>query len=98
MTNVVQPERSSTAAELFEQTAHEDKIYFSHGFPLEKSRVIRKPEELNPVIFDENHVFGGLKRKDYLQQIPSSLSIEPRPCRPPLTHDDSYAQLDCLNN
>ncbi|KAE8303573.1 hypothetical protein GL50803_0014507 [Giardia duodenalis] len=63
MTNVVQPERSSTAAELFEQTAHEDKIYFSHGFPLEKSRVIRKPEELNPVIFDENHVFGGVEEK-----------------------------------
>ncbi len=63
MIDVVQPERSSTAAEAFEQTAHEDKVYFSHNFPLEKSKVIRKPEEMNPVIFDKDHIFGGVEDK-----------------------------------
>ena len=63
MIDVVQPERGSTAAEAFEQTAHEDKVYFSHNFPLEKSKVIRKPEEMNPVIFDKDHIFGGVEDK-----------------------------------
>lgn len=63
MIDVVQPERCSTAADAFEQGAREDKVYFSHNFPLEKTKIVRKPEEMNPVIFDEDHVFGGVEDK-----------------------------------
>ncbi|TNJ27090.1 hypothetical protein GMRT_12830 [Giardia muris] len=58
MYDVVQEDRRTTPAELFSRTAHEDHVYLSHDHRLERSRLPRRPQELNPVIFDSEHIFG----------------------------------------
>lgn len=60
---VLQPYHQTTTAENYVGDVVEKTIYRSSEYPLEENKVVRRPHEVNQIIFDHDHAFGYTEAK-----------------------------------